>query len=118
MSRITGDELDQLWKVSGDLQTLDYEGTTVQIRIDAAGLHYVVNGSELERIEIRTPNGVGFYYVRVNISELESPSLGVDSQGASSPDGLKVYQWVVQMFVEELRARTSCQWDNGFWPPE
>jgi hypothetical protein len=79
MSRITGDELDKLWKVSAGLQTLDYEGTTVEIRIDGDGIHYVVNGSELECHR------------------------------------LKAYR---QETVQAFRVRVTCQWDNGFWPPE
>jgi hypothetical protein len=79
MRRITGDELDQLWKVSAGLQTLDYQGTIVEIRTDGDGIHYVVNGSELERYPL----------------------------GGYS-----------QVIVQEFRVRVTCQWDNGFWPPE
>ena len=85
MSRITGDELDKLWKVSADLLTLDYEGTTVEIRVDGGGIHYVVNGSELERTGLLYGNVRGPY---------------------------------LQPLVQELRNRVTCQWANGFWPPE
>jgi hypothetical protein len=79
MRRITGEELDKLWKVGAGLQTLDYEGTTVEIRIEGDAIHYLVNGSELERY------ATGAY---------------------------------TQLLVQDFRTRVSCQWDNGFWPPE